>query len=365
MSTTTTAAVLRDPEAVFTLEDVRLDDIGPTEVLVRIVGVGFCHTDVIPRDLAAYALPAILGHEGSGIVVEVGSDVTEIQPGDHVVLSFAFCGECQHCRAGHPAYCVNFMALNMSARNLDGSSSAIDADGAPLGNRWFGQSSFAHHAIVDQRGVVRVDPDLPLELMGPLGCGIQTGTGAVLRVMNVQPGQSVVIFGAGAVGLAAIMAAKVAGAGDIVAVDVHQNRLDLASELGATRVVLANDPDADDAILNGSLGLDYALDTTGVEDVMSLATTVVGVGGMIVLVGASMAGFSVHPTQLTGKTVTYILEGDADPHEFIPELIAQWKAGRFPFDRLISTFPFEQINEAEAASKSGQAIKPVLIVSEQ
>ena len=363
MSTTTTAAVLRDPEAEFTLEEIHLDDVGPTEVLVRIVGAGFCHTDVISRDLAAYALPAIMGHEGAGVVVEVGSDVRRFQPGDHVVLSFAFCGECAHCLAGHPAYCVNFPGLNMTARNQDGSTSATASDGTPLGNRWFGQSSFARHAIVDQRSVVKVDSDLQLELLGPLGCGIQTGAGAVLRVMKVQPGQSVVVFGAGAVGLSAIMAAKLAGASDIVAVDLHENRLELARELGATRVVLANDPDADDAILNGTLGLDYALDTTGVEEVMSLATTVVGVDGLIVLVGASMAGFSVHPTQLTGKSVTYILEGDADPQQFIPELIAHWKAGRFPFDRLVTTFPFEQINEAEEASKSGRAIKPVLLVS--
>ena len=363
MTVTTTAAVLRDPSAPFTLEEVTLGELGPDEVLVRIVGAGFCHTDVLPRDLMAQALPAILGHEGSGVVVKVGTNVHDLAAGDNVVLSFASCGECGPCASGHPAYCVHFNLLNVSGRNLDGSVSATDTNGEPVGNRWFGQSSFAEHSIVARRSVVKVDAELPLELLGPLGCGIQTGAGAVLNVMKVQPGQSIVVFGAGAVGLAAIMAAKLAGASDIVAVDLHENRLKLALELGATRTALANDPDVDDLVLNGGTGLDFALDTTGVEDVMSLALTVLGFGGQLVLVGASMDGLVVHPTQLSGKTVTYIFEGDSDPQLFIPQLVEHWKAGKFPFERLIETFPLAQINEAEAASKSGAVIKPVLRVS--
>lgn len=363
MSTTTTAAVLRDPEGPFTLEEVKLGDLGPHEVLVRVVATGFCHTDLLPRGMSSYALPAILGHEGSGVVVEVGSDVEHLRPGDPVVLSFASCGACDQCRSGHPAYCLDFLMLNMAARDPDGSTSAIDTEGQPLANRWFGQSSFAGHAIVNERGVVVVDADLPLELMGPLGCGIQTGAGTVLNVMRVSPGQSIVVFGAGAVGLAAVMAAKIAGAADIVAVDLHQSRLDLALELGATRVVLASARDIDEQVMNGTTGLDFALDTTGIDSVMTQALGVIRSGGELVLVGGSTDMFVAHPTQLIGRRVTYVLEGDADPQQFIPLLIQHWRVGRFPFDRLITTYPLTDINTAETESRLGTAIKPVLLVS--
>jgi aryl-alcohol dehydrogenase len=361
MTTTTTAAVLREPDGSFQIEEVTLADLGPTEVLVRIAGAGFCHTDVLPRGMAAQALPAILGHEGSGVVVEVGAEVTEVAPGDVVVLSFASCGRCGRCVTGHPAYCVDFLALNLTGRDLAGNASAVDAAGAPVANRWFGQSSFAGHAVVDQRGAVRVDPDLPIELLGPLGCGIQTGAGTVLNVMRPVAGQSIVVFGAGAVGLAAVMAAKLAGASDIVAVDLHQSRLDLAVELGATRALLASDSDLVGKLVGDSSGLDFAFDTTGLESVMDLALDALGHGGLLVLVGASMDNLVVHPTRLTGKRVTYVLEGDADPQVFIPTLIEHWRSGRFPFDRLVTTFPLTGIDEAEAATRTGAAIKPVLL----
>nr|WP_281371333.1 NAD(P)-dependent alcohol dehydrogenase [Leifsonia naganoensis] len=339
-----------------------MGELGPHDVLVRIVGVGFCHTDVMPRGMAAHALPAILGHEGSGVVTEVGDEVSHVRLGDAVVLSFASCGECGQCLKGTPAYCVNFLALNMSGRDMFGGTSATDGAGTPLQNRWFGQSSFAEYCIVNERSAVVVDPDLPIELMGPLGCGIQTGAGAVLNEMDLQPGQSIAVFGAGAVGLSAVMAAKVAGAADIVAIDLHQSRLDLALELGATRVVLASEKRLVDRILGDSDGLDFALDTTGVSAVMESAIEVVGAGGEIVLLGASVDGLALHPTTLTGKRVTYVLEGGADPQRFIPLLIEHWQAGRFPFDRLVATYRFEDIDVAEAEARTGEAIKPVLLV---
>ncbi|WP_072803274.1 NAD(P)-dependent alcohol dehydrogenase [Rhodococcoides yunnanense] len=362
MTTTTTAAILREPEGKFSIEPVELADLGPKEVLVRIVGAGFCHTDMMPRGLAQWVLPAILGHEGSGIVEGIGSEVDGVRVGDSVVLTFASCGVCPQCVTAHPAYCVDFLGLNMSAKKPDGTTSANDAQGAPVANRWFGQSSFAHHAIVGERGVVVVDSDLPLETLGPLGCGIMTGAGAVLNVMDVKPGQSIVVFGAGAVGLAAVMAAKVAGATDIVAVDLHESRLDLARELGATRVVSAAQDDLREAIVAGGIGMDHALDTTGVASVMNLAVTTLAYGGGLILVGASIDQVTVHPTQLSGRRVTYVFEGDADPKTFVPYLITLWRDGRFPFDRLVKTYPFDQIDVAEADSKSGIAVKPVLLL---
>lgn len=362
MTTPTIAAVLREPEGTFDLEAVTLGDLGPSEVLVRIVGVGFCHTDVLPRGMLAGILPAVMGHEGSGIVAEVGADVDTVRPGDAVVLSFASCGSCRACSSGHPAYCDLFFPLNLGAHNLDGSASATDSSGAPVGTRWFGQSSFAHHAIVSERSVVVVDDSLPLELLGPLGCGIQTGAGSVLNVMKLQPGQSIVVFGAGAVGLAAVMAAKLAGADEIVAVDLHQHRLDLAVELGATRGVLATASDLAAAVLGGEVGVDNVLDTTAVPSVMELAITLARAGGNVVFVGAGTQPITVNPTLFSGKNITYALEGDADPQRFIPMLIEHWRAGRFPFDRLITSYPFDQINTAEGQSLSGEAIKPILIV---
>ncbi|MEQ6900420.1 NAD(P)-dependent alcohol dehydrogenase [Nocardioides sp. YIM 152588] len=361
MTTQTKAAVLRDAEGEFAIEDITLAELGPTQVLVTLVGAGFCHTDVVPRSLASYVLPAVLGHEGAGTVAAVGADVTRVAVGDPVVLTYASCGTCAQCKAGVPAYCTEFIALNMMGGVLDGTASATDAAGQPVANRWFGQSSFAEHCVIDQRDVVPVATDLPLELLGPLGCGIQTGAGTVLRGLDVQPGESIVVFGAGAVGLAAVMAAKIAGAGEVVAVDLHPSRLELATKYGATRVVDGADPELVAAIVAGGPGLDYAIDTTAVTSVMEAAIAATGPGGEVALLGASVDMITLHPTQLTGKKVTYMLEGEADPQEFIPYLVEQWQAGRFPFDELITTYPLADINRAEADSKAGTAIKPVLL----
>ncbi|RNL62861.1 NAD(P)-dependent alcohol dehydrogenase [Nocardioides marmoriginsengisoli] len=364
MKTLTTAAVLRSPEAGFALEQIQLADLGPTEVLVRIAGVGFCHTDMMARSAMSWLLPGILGHEGSGIVQEVGAGVDSVKPGDAVVLSFASCGACGQCERGRPSYCAQFFELNLTGRAPDGGTSASDRQGHELLNRWFGQSSFAEHSIVDQRNVVAVAADLPLHLLAPLGCGIQTGAGTVLRALKLQPGQSIVVFGAGAVGLAAVMAAKMAGAKDIVAVDLHKSRLTIAKELGATRTIVGTDADLVAKITDGGIGLDFAFDTTGVTSVMEQAIAAVGPGGEIALVAASEAALSFHPTLLTGKRLSYVMVGDADPQEFIPYLIGQWVAGEFPFDRLITTYAFEDISKAEADSHSGSVIKPVLVLGQ-
>ena len=364
MTTTTSAAILRDPDLPFTIEEVALGELGPRDVLVRVVAVGFCHTDATARTTSSYVLPAILGHEGSGLVAEVGSEVQGITPGDAVVLSFASCGQCAQCRKGVPAYCSSFLALNMTGRDLLGATNAVDAEGSAVQSRWFGQSSFAGYCIVNERSAVVIEHDLPLEIMGPLGCGIQTGAGSVLNEMKLTAGQSIAVFGAGAVGLAAIMAARAAGASDIVAIDLHQSRLDLALELGATRAVLATDKRLVERVVGDSEGLDFAFDTTGVGAVMANAIAVVGAGGEIVLVGASLDGLALHPSALIGKRVGYVLEGGADPQKFIPLLIGLWREGRFPFDRLVTKYPFADINVAEADSRSGVSIKPVLLLDE-
>jgi aryl-alcohol dehydrogenase len=363
MTTTTRAAVLRGLTDPYSLETVELDDPGPGEARVRIVGAGLCHTDQFGRSglLGDEFLPAILGHEGSGVVEEVGAGVTTVAPGDHVVLTFDSCGTCAACVQGTPTNCAGFELHNLIGRRLDGTASARDASGAALTSRWFGQSSFSEHVIATERNMVKVDPTVPLELLGPLGCGIQTGAGSVLNVMRPRPGQSVVVFGTGAVGLAAVMAAKLSGASDIVAVDLHAERRDLALELGATRAVDGADPNLVASINAGGPGADFSFDTTGVTSVMAAAIDVLRRPGAAVLVGAGLDMLTVHPSALTGKTVTYVYEGGALPQLFIPQLIEFWQQGRFPFDRLIQTYPFNDIDRAEADTLAGKTIKPVLL----
>ncbi|WP_217576686.1 NAD(P)-dependent alcohol dehydrogenase [Streptomyces sp. GbtcB7] len=358
------AAVLRDGSQPYRIEELELPTPGPDEVLVRMAGVGICHTDGMPRSPEmAGLLPIVPGHEGSGVVEAVGSGVGGIEPGDHVLLSFDSCGRCRRCRAGSPAYCAEFMSRNLTGRKPDGSPGAEDSDGEPVAARWFGQSSFATHAIATSRNVVVVDRELPLELLGPLGCGLQTGAGAVLNSLRVRPGESIAVTGAGAVGLAAVMAAKAVGATTIVAVDLHASRLDLARELGATHTVRGDAHDVAEQIraATGGAGVDYAFDTTGVPAVIASAIAALTLHGTAGLVGMS-SGDLVIPAHVlhTIPTLTWILEGDSVPQVLIPQLIELWQQGRFPFDKLIRTFPFAEISEAEAAAHSGAVVKPVL-----
>jgi aryl-alcohol dehydrogenase len=360
------AAVLRQGDKPYSIETLELAGPGPGEILVRIVATGMCHTDVVPRapEFAALApLPMVTGHEGAGMVEAIGAGVTEIAKGDHVVLSFDSCGTCMACRAGHPAYCATFLPRNMSARNLDGSTPTTDASGQPVGGRWFGQSSFASYAIASPRNAVVVDRSLPLDLLGPLGCGIQTGAGSVLIAMGVRAGSSIAVYGAGAVGLAAVMAAQVAGATTIAAVDINPKRLALARELGATDVLDGRASDVVDQLtkLSGG-GLDYTFDTTGIPAVMTGAVMALRPLGVCGIVGVRGADLVLPPLSLElGRQIMGIIEGDAVPQRFIPQLLALWRQGRFPFDRLIGKFPFEKIDAAEHASLSGEVVKPVLV----
>ncbi|WP_433475205.1 NAD(P)-dependent alcohol dehydrogenase [Spirillospora sp. CA-142024] len=361
----TKAAVLRAADAPYTIESLDLADPGPGEVLVKIAGAGMCHTDLlgrVPGDLVAK--PVVLGHEGSGVVEATGPGVTGLTPGDHVVMSFDSCGSCDDCRAAQPGACPQMTALNMLAMPLDGTPRATGPGGEAVHTRWFGQSSFAGHALGTVRNVVPVNGDVPLDVLGPLGCGVQTGAASVLISLGVRAGDGIAVFGTGAVGLAAVMAARVAGATTIVAVDLHESRLDLARELGATHVVNGADDDIAGQIraLSGGEGVQYSLDTTAVPEVVSTAVASLRTTGVCGLVGVGAAEYRLDANLLLmGRTVKGIIEGDAVPHTFIPKMIELWGQGRFPFDRLITTYPLDQINQAEADTTSGKVVKPVLI----
>lgn len=357
------AAVLRAGNGPFTIEDLELEGPGNDEVLVRMVAVGMCHTDLLSRELPPefFAGPQVYGHEGAGVVEALGAGVSDLDVGDHVVLSFNHCGSCPACSKGKLPYCFNFSQYNMGGRP-DGSKAFTDADGHPVGSHFFGQSSFASHSVVARTSVVKVDPSYDLSIMGPLGCGIQTGAGAILNTLDVQPGTSVVITGAGALGLSAVMAAKVAGATTIVAVDRHASRLELATRFGATATLSGTPAEITAGILDATGGgADYAFDTTGNAGVVRASFEGLNNLGTIGLAGVGFGDLTFDFLSLIGgRTITGVMEGDSTPNDFIPHLAALNAEGRFPYHELITSFPIEQINAAEAASANGSIIKPVL-----
>lgn len=360
------AAIVREKGGDFLLENVKMQLTHADDVLVKITATGICHSDLIMRDqFFPFPLPGILGHEGAGVVEEVGANVKNLKAGDHVVLSYMSCAHCKTCDEGEPAYCENFFGLNVGGAREDGSNSTVDADGNPLHDHFFGQSSFGNYALADHRNAIKVDKDVPLEMLGPLGCGIQTGAGAVLNSLAVKSGSSIAIFGAGAVGLSALMAAKIAGATTIISIDPKPDRLALATELGATHVINPMEDDAVEAIMAlTTRGVDYSLETSGLPAVLRQSIDVLAIRGTCGILGApplgTEASFDINAMVVPGRTIRGICEGDAVSAEFIPQMIEHYKKGQFPFDKLITYFPFDQINEAVAASIEGSAIKPVL-----
>jgi aryl-alcohol dehydrogenase len=357
------AAVVRERNQPFIIQDVELDAPQRDEVLVRIVATGVCHTDLSQRESGRGPWPAVFGHEGAGIVQRVGAGVTRLQPGDHVALSFLSCGHCRNCLRGKPPYCDHLWAYNFEGRRPDGSTTLRTGDAVVYGS-FFGQSSFATYALASERNAVKVRTDVPLALLGPLGCGIQTGAGAVLNTLHPPAGSSIAVFGAGSVGLSAIMAAVVAGCTTIIAIDVKPNRLALARELGATQTLDATTGNLVEAIRASSGGgTDYALDTTGRPEVIRQGMEGLATLGICGVIGGAPPGTELrvpYSELLAGRTVRGIVQGDSIPELFIPALIDLYLQGRFPFDRLITFYPFAQINEAAAASEHGETVKPVL-----
>ncbi|MCW2406917.1 aryl-alcohol dehydrogenase [Sphingobium sp. B1D7B] len=367
MTTQISAAVQREVGAAPVLETLTIDDPRPGEILVAIKAVGVCHTDMVMRDgHLPIPQPVVLGHEGSGMIAKLGDGVEGFSVGDHVVLSFDSCGHCVPCEQHDPAYCNSWFGLNFGGRRAsDGTTALTDADGKNVHSHIFGQSSFATYALVGARNAVKVDKDLPLELLGPLGCGIQTGAGTVLNVLKVRPGSSVAVLGTGAVGLSAIMAAKIAGAATIVALDLNMERVALARELGATHGLKADTATVLDHAAAAGVpgGFEYIIDTTGIPAVCNGAVMALAQRGEFALVGAYPAVNIEAPGNFLmsgGRVVRGVVEGGADPQAFIPQLIEHYRAGRFPFDRLVQYFDFADIAHAIEQGESGKVIKPIV-----
>jgi aryl-alcohol dehydrogenase len=365
-TTTASAALLRDVGAPLEIEEVQLSAPGEGEILVEMRGVGICHTDIsAAHGVIPIPLPAVLGHEGSGVVTAVGPGVDSLAVGDHVALSFDHCGECAKCSDAHPAYCDLFGPLNYFGTRLDGSVTMHQGEDEVHGN-WFGQSSFATHAIASAHNAVKVPDDLPVEILGPLGCGLQTGAGSVLKVLAPKAGEGIIVFGLGAVGLGALMAAKAVGCEPIIAVDLNSSRREVALGLGATHEI--NPTETDDLLWTvqeiAAPGVHHAFDAVGVGAVIRQALESLRSPGHCVTVGFQGLENEITIDQghlLLGRRLSGVVEGDANPQTFIPELIELYRDGKFPFDRLVKTFPFSQINEAIHVSESGEVIKPVVI----
>lgn len=357
------AAIVREAGGPFVVETLAMEQPRADEVLVRIVGVGLCHTDLICRDqVYPVPLPAVLGHEGAGVIETVGADITDLAPGDHVVLSFNACGACENCLAGLPSRCLHIFDMNFSGTREDGST-ALCCSLQHIHGHFFGQSSFAGYAIAGRANTVKIDPEVPLEMMGPLGCGIQTGAGAVLNSLKPEAGSSLAVFGCGAVGLSGVMAAHICGCTDIVAIDPNAARRELAQELGAHRTV---NPATEDpvALLQTNGGIDYALECTGIPSVFRQSVDCLKVTGCAALVGAAPMGTEVSLDMnsiMFGRTVKGVIEGDAVPTLFIPRLVELYKQGRLPLEKLVRFYPLSDIQQAVHDAEQGLVVKPVLL----
>ncbi len=366
-----TAEVVLKPDQPLELrDDVDLNTtLRPDELLVKTVASGICGADIMETHggpASKSPIPMILGHEGAGIVEEVGSAVNGFEPGDHVTASYASCGECKQCLLGRPYACERMNELNFEGKDIDGGT-RYQLDGHPLSS-FFQQSSFGTHMKVQARNIVKVDKTVDLKMLGPLGCGLQTGAGTVLNELRPQPEDGIVIFGTGTVGLAAIMAAKIAHCSPIIAVDIFDTRLETAKQLGATHVINSkntpNVPAEVNQIVKG--GVDYAVVSAAVNYLADQAVRSTNVYGTTAVIGTVMkTDLNIAQDILVpARTIKGVLQGSALPKLFIPKLIKLYQDGLFPFDQLIKYYDLKDVNQAFDDSLSGKVVKPVLVMPE-
>lgn len=358
------AAVVRSKGGPFIVEELELDEPRDDEILVKVVASGMCHSDLNSRDQKyPPKLPAVFGHEGAGIVERVGRNIAGFKSGDHVVMTYNTCERCFSCVSGRPWACEQLFELHFGGRAPDGRMTIRDRNG-PISSAYFGQSSFATHAVAYANNCVKVSADLPLEILGPLGCGIQTGAGAAINALQMPVAETVVIFGAGSVGLSAVMGAVIAGATRIIVVDIKSNRLELAGELGATHVVNAagTEPLEELRRITGG-GVRYVIEASGAPKSLSCGIKLLKPGGVLGLIGAPPIGTEISLDvnfMILNRTIRGIVQGYSDRHTFIPRLIELHRKGRFPFDKLIRQYDFEDINQAALDSDAGLTVKPVV-----
>ena len=358
-----TAAVSRGGTPAPVIEQLELEEPRAGEMRIRLVATGICHTDLHEHPGRHSPQPIVLGHEGAGVVETLGEGVRGFAVGDHVILSGSSCGRCPSCLSNRPTYCDLAMPLCFGGQRLDGSTAL---EGGAVHSHFFGQSSFASHAIVPERTAVKMDKDLPIEKLGPLGCGVVTGAGGVIEALKVGFGDTIAVFGTGGVGLSAVMAARLVGAKRIVAVDLVPERLELARELGATDTILASEEGVAEKIrATTGRGVDFSFNTTTVPAAHTWALECLAMNGTAGFVAAPRGEWAPQMFAMLagGRQLRGILGGDAHPGLFIPKLVEFWRQGRFPFDRLLTFYPFAEIARAFEDAHSGKAIKPVLLMN--
>ena len=358
------AAVVRNVNEI-AIEDIDIPQPAAGEVLVRMVASGVCHTDLsLLRGLFPVAMPMVLGHEGSGIVEELGSGVTGVAVGDSVVLSMMVaCGACQACLRGQPAICERGMGTALSGLMPDGTRRLRRGDETFAS--CFCQSSLAEYAVVPAQAVVPIRKDAPLETVAVLGCGAMTGIGAVTRRAQVRPGATVLVIGAGGVGLSAVMAARAAGATMIIAVDILDAKLDTARELGATHTVNSKERNVPATVQEiAGLGVDHAFDAVGADGTLEVAFQCLRPGGEAVAIGA----VSVTNTctvdfisLLMEKRLTGTYGGSIIPRVDIPAAVDLFMDGRLPLDRLVSrTYTLDTLGQLIEDMDGGRITKGVV-----
>ena len=358
------AAIIEEKGKNFEIVDMDLDPPKAGEVLVRIAACGVCHTDDMARlQFAPVPLPAVFGHEGCGIIEKTGEGVTDFKVGDKVGFSYGWCGKCEACRTAKPYACLENYRLNFGGVQFD-NTKRLRYKGREVSS-FFGQSAFATHSVVHLNNLIPAPDDVPLELIGPLGCGIQTGAGAIFNYLRPEADTSILVTGCGSVGLSCIMAAKIAGCSKIIACDIMESRLQLALELGATHVLNAeNVADTVSAVLDltGGAGVNYAVDCTGIPACVRRSLVSTCSAGVCVVLGMTQ-DLTIHvETELMGRsrTLAGLVEGLSIPQVFIPKLLNYYRQGRFPFDSLIKLYDFNDINKAFEDSNSGKVVKAVL-----
>ena len=366
MSISTVAAVVHEPKGEFALEAIRLADLQPDEALIKVEACGICHMDIEAKEMMD--LPCIMGHEGAGVIIETGSAVSEVQVGDRVIAGYGFCGSCRQCSADRPYFCEQSWESAFSGKRLDGSSTATDEAGSTVSAAFFQQSTFARHAIVQARSLVKLADDVPWQVAAALPCGFLTGAGSATNLLHVDPDSSFLVLGVGAVGIGAIVGAKMAGCKTIVAVDIRDNRLELAREFGAAHTINGLEVDLDEwSNSNCPTGFTHVLETTGNKEVFAGGCRSLAVGGSMAyaILPAPMEEFEFKPFELftKGAVLKAVSFGSAVPSVLVSKMIEWWSNGSFPVEKLIQTFDFEDINTAVAASDSGEVVKPVLLMN--
>jgi Zn-dependent alcohol dehydrogenase len=355
------AAILYQPKTPLKVEEVDLEEPQEGEIRVKITAIGLCHTDLraIEGDLPV-PMPVVLGHEGAGIVDKVGSGVTTVKLDDHVVLAPAFCGRCRWCVTGMPILCEVFRPLRARGTLLRGQR-RLRKNSQEL-SHLFSQGSFAEYVVVNQESAIKIREDAPLDKIASLACGASTGIGSVLNVARVEAGARVAIFGCGGLGLSAIMAAKLVGAGMIIGVDILENKLEAARDLGASHVINASKEDAVARILELTEGgADYTFEFVGNVSIIAEAINSVRPGGKCISAGAGPGQLSINTAVLLTKTVIFPMLGFIRPTFDVPRYVDLYMQGKLPLDRLVTrAYRLSEINDAIQAMENGEVLRSVI-----